>query len=874
MELPTSMDSRINPRRARPARLLPPVLGLLAALFGVSDAVVGQEEQTTTASTPAVADPQESSEAVLVPPTPEQMLSLSEGAKPHLARAMARAARRVLARAKPELPHLRLAFAFSASTTSIAPEDVECWRLFLAVVDASDPDNPLVREAEEQALAAISRLDPSDSVILLRRLLLAVEQGHTVEERLERFETLLAPSSVDVIGNDVAARLAFDMALLLSRSGDTDGFAERLAQSVALDPSYPSATATAAVFFGDGEPETDAELFVAALLADPMESDFAAQLGLIALRNGAYSGAARMLGLASGTAEQQGLSSDELALQNAIALWGAGRDSDALAAIAARQRQLEAFAREAAARTAPDGFGIEAPSTDEITVDEPLQMSMLKAAILSLDRDQQGYRKYVASVMKRLVDLMAEESDSLDRPAGDEDEAPWIDPVRFLEAAAFAAWQGEDAGLIDQFVTAARSHTELTPDALGRFEAWRSIARGDLASAIDILTQLAVDDDLATLALSIAYERSGRDADAARLWLRLARSGPGTVIGIWCKHRLEEALGSSLPLTEVAQRIDDLIGQIPSTLDRVMLGRDDGYSLRLEPSAPTVRPFGELLYRMQVVNRMPTRISIGPEGPLLPTAHFATTITVAGAAGSVRTDSLILAIDRIFGIDPNDDLEIELDLSYYPAGEISVVRAEDGMVFDSRVITNFDTDGMNTVPGTFGEKASARLMRVDGITPDAPYRRQAVEAVTVMNGSASLEALLMLTEIALLTPIEEQNPEAIAFRDGVFQILEQRYVELPADARAWIAYALPPRSPLPGYERIVNMVWSDTSILVELALLARLTWSAGVEGARDPLLARLVDSRNPDIAGLAADLREVLEIVSLEEREATSIFGR
>ena len=850
-----------------------PVFLAVMALTGVVSTVGAQDappvsEPETAPAAAQAGDGSKQDGQTPVVLTEEQMSGTSIGARPFLSRALARATRRVLIRAKPELIHLRLAFAFSAAATQFGPSDIECWRLLLAIAGASDPEDPQVQAAEARALTEISRLDPSDSVIRLRRLLLAVEQGQTVEDRLLRFEKLLEPESIELLGTDVAARLAMNMAQLLQRSGDDQGFLERLAEAVALDPSYPRATAWAVAYFADSDPVTNVELLVTALLADPMEVVFASKLGLIALQEGSYTSAVRMLGLANAVADEADQTTNDLVLQHALALWGAGRSTDALNLLASRQRQLEAYARA----PADDQNSFADPAEEEDAVlPEPLQMSMLKAAILSQSGDKQAYRQYVSDVMKRLVGLMSDDSDLPLKESSDEE---FIDPVQFLEAAAFAAWQGEDAALIDEFVSAARQQSDLTPEALGRFEAWRAIARGDSELAIEILTQLDAEDDLAALALSIAYERAGRSADAARIWLRLARSASGTVIGVWCKHQLEKALGSTLPPSAEAGKIASHIDKIPRAYDRIILGRDMGYALRLQPVEYTVQPFGPLVYSVEITNKAPSRISIGPGGPILPTAHFGTTVTVAGSSGSVNKNHQIIAIDRHLGVNPNETYELEIDLSYYPVSEVAVIRAEDGMTFDSRLITNFTSDGMSAVPGPFGEKVNARLMRVDGITPDAPYRREAFETIERMDGAESLNTLLLMVDVAMLQIDSANNQEALAFRRRVLTLLVQNYVKLPADARAWLAYVLPLDEGLPDYKTVRDMILADDNPLVQMMLLAKLTWSARQDGARNPVLVTLTQSSNEGIADLARDLQQVWEIADLEEREASSVFGR
>jgi hypothetical protein len=798
------------------------------------------------------------------PLTIQQEVDLSKGSRAYLSRALSRAARRLLVRANPELVHVRLAFDLARLATEVDKDSVECWRLFLAIAGASDPGDPEVQQAELEALVQISRLAPDDNVIRLRRLLLAIEQAQTVEERLARFEQLLRPESIALIGEDVAARLALDMALLYSRTGDTDAFSRRLAQAVELDPSFPSATAMAAGHFGQGDPVAESELLVAALLADPTEVGFASQLGTLALNYGAYASAERMLQIAQFITRSSSQYSSELALQRALALWGTGRDKEALGVITSHLRDLDSIEREKVRRENPD---LDSSEILQITAAEPSQLSLLKAVILSESDDSQAYREYVAKVLKKLMAVIEQPASS---DSDEQTKASFEQATLLLEAAAFAAWQGEDSEMVDRFVSAARKRIDLTPEALGRFEAWSAIARGRSELAIEILAHMEEDDELAALALSIAYSRTDQISSAARIWLRLARDVPGTVIGIWSRNRLQESLGSVLSHSEIAGKIKDQIVQIPTSFDRLLLQRDAAYSLRFDPVLATVEPFEPVIYTLEISNRSGIKISIGNDGPLLPTAALTCSTTAAGGGGTSQSNLLVLPIDRQLAIDPHNSMTIDIDLDFYPVGEISIARAGEGFSIAARAVSNFTSDGQMVVPGLFGEKATARLLRIDGITPDKPYRRDTLEQVSRMENVAALNGLLLLLQVALRSEGVEVSAAAEGFRDKILQIFILQYQQLPSAARAWLAYAAPGSSSVPGYDKIVSLFMSDRDQLVESTLLAKLSWSAREGGSRNTYLVRLLDSENPEIAAMARDMQEIWDISEMEENAAIS----
>ena len=108
----------------------------------------------------------------------------------------------------------------------------------------------------------------------------------------------LDPANEKVIGTQVSARLALQLAQLLYRTGDTEGYLTNLSLAVELDPFFPDATSELAGYLKTTDPEAQVELLIAALIANPLEAIFAAQIGAQALDAGDFSSAARMIGLA------------------------------------------------------------------------------------------------------------------------------------------------------------------------------------------------------------------------------------------------------------------------------------------------------------------------------------------------------------------------------------------------------------------------------------------------------------------------------------------------------------------------------------------------------------------------------------------------
>ncbi|MDI9404107.1 MAG: hypothetical protein QM516_09565, partial [Limnohabitans sp.] len=145
-----------------------------------------------------------------------------------LARAFAQRARSMLQREYVFLGMLESGQAMIEQAVTLSPDNPFIWRVALDFGVTMEDGDAEAAALVRRALARLTQLDPDDEVIRLRRLLALVEQKQTVEERSATLSALLTQSSIAKIGPSVAARLAFDFALLLRRAGDQEGFEREL----------------------------------------------------------------------------------------------------------------------------------------------------------------------------------------------------------------------------------------------------------------------------------------------------------------------------------------------------------------------------------------------------------------------------------------------------------------------------------------------------------------------------------------------------------------------------------------------------------------------------------------------------------------------
>ena len=232
----------------------------------------------------------------------------------------------------PDIPDegYEAAMELARRTALLAPDRRAAWDLALVLADQISSGNPAAAAAvRTEALAALARIDPADDVVRLSRIGDAIDRHSTAEARVRAYETMLDAKHRASIGAPVASRLAYQLASLESRMGNTDLFARWLGDSVKTDPSYPAAAQSAAGFFRMrvNDPAADVELLSIALEANPRNLSTWSALITVLLDGGAFKGAERVarMAIAVADAERRPETVYSMTGDLATALWCATR---------------------------------------------------------------------------------------------------------------------------------------------------------------------------------------------------------------------------------------------------------------------------------------------------------------------------------------------------------------------------------------------------------------------------------------------------------------------------------------------------------------------------------------------------------------------
>jgi tetratricopeptide (TPR) repeat protein len=761
------------------------------------------------------------------------------------ARFLVRTAGDLLRLPEPEPGDFEVALTLAEWATELAPDSADAWRALAQIAAASEGIDERVPQRLREALLAICRLDPQDEVARLQLLSTRIDEIPTAEGRVAAYRTLLSPENRRQLGGPVAARLALELALLLYRSGDVDGYAEALALAVALDPAFPAATEMAAGFFRHhaDDPVAQAELYIAAALANPSNLTPLRTLATIALENGAYAGARRLLGILMQITPPDDRGADAVVADLAVALWGDEQVQEALTVLERRRRDVELLVREQARLQDPemDALRLEAVQVPPA----PRSMAIQAVALSGLGSPQAPEALGVAMAAFRLA------ADRASR------EAPGSgDSLRLtLDALNLLVWLNADPAPARALFREIQQRIRLPEPIQRRYEGWLTLREGDPQRAIELLEPLG-DDPAAQLGVALSLEALDRRGDAARILLALYRGQPASTVGLWSRARLARTLGREVPPPERGVAIDALLATMPRSYDRLLLQRARAVALQLRVVESRVGPMSPVVLEAEVVNTTDLPLAIAATGPIQPNLALTATATVAQLDRPVALPPQVISLGRRLRLEPQQRLTVPVDLGLGPFGEVLDRTALAGSTVQARAILNpRPVPGGALQPGFLGDKAESPQMRVDGVRVSQGWIEDSLAAVRVPDSREDLVRMLLLAQVASATAGAEEGalPEEFAALREVWPSLTQAWAQLDPASRGFLLVTIP-AAPSPGLNELLQIARGDEAAETRLGyLLAR------VRLLDDPVLLAALSGDDPRLAAVATLVRSRLE---------------
>jgi tetratricopeptide (TPR) repeat protein len=767
---------------------------------------------------------------------------LTEAGRLRLARVLTRTSLDLLRLPEPTATDYEVALTLSEWSTELVPDWLDGWRVYLQIASVAESVDDRGAERLRNALSAIVRLDPRDEVARLRLLSLAVDRYGTVEERVAAYERLLAPENLSRLGGPVASRLALELALLLYRNGDVEGFASRLAESVALDPAHPAATEMAAGFLRHrvNDAVGEAELALTAAVANPANLDPLQTLAKLCLSNGAFAAAQRLYGIVLPLMQVQRQSMAEASAGLALSEWALGAAPTAVAIIDKRQRDLDQLARAEARLQDPD---FDWSQAEGIRVPPNRQLSTLKAIILrSVDSPDAD-----AAVGEALL-AMRMEADQIARGGNSMETSRGIAELA-LESVSMLLWLGADVenavGMYEQLMESAR----IGSAASARIEGWIALRRGDAAKAIELLEPLVAVDAVSSIGLAQAYLDLDRRGDAARQFLEIWRKQPGSALGVWSRDRLATLLGRPVPPSETAESLEALVRGLPRTYDRLLSDRERAVGLMVRPRKPSVGPLEPVEVDVEITNLTDLPLAISSAGPIDPNLAIIANATVSQLDRAVASQPLVVPISGVLRLGPRERLVVPVDLSLTAFGDVLDRTALSGSTLGCRALTNFrPVSGGALQPGPLGAKAEGSQIRVDGVRVSAGWVEDALAAIATPDGDADLVFMNLLAAVGAATDnAPEAPPEEFEALLRIWPVMQGAWEKLDPASRGWLLATFP-TVPSKGIAELVDRARASRDPLTVLGyLLGR------VRSADDPILLEAIASDDPRLE-LVGDL--------------------
>lgn len=718
-----------------------------------------------------------------IDPAPLLDPAIEARVRERLGRTYAQRARNLLQRDAVFLGILDSSEILLEQATRLVPDNPFVWRLTLDLANAMEDGDPEAAVLVDRALERLTALEPEDEVIRLRRLISIVSKKQTAEERIAAYRLLLEPANIEKIGSRVAARLAFDLALLLQRTGDRDGYKQALLSAIDLDPSYPQATEMAAGYFRTlaPGPVEEASALRAAILANPSRPAAATALVELCMRTGAYGAASDILNvtaeiLARPTPDDQ---YDAVLADFVLALWGSGRIDDALAVVRTRQKQLDIYYIAEL-----DRRGV--PMTTEQRRDlhlPPSEVLLTTAAPLLVTVNPTGAADELAGLSKAF-DFRA------DIAAAEKAPTEIVTQILFDGASLQYCLGGSVDEAERQLERAARIAP--IPEAVRtRYDGWRLIRTGDPAGGREKLRPLADKDAIAALGVAEACEALGDKKEAARLFLQLARDNAPNAIGLWARERLWGLLGKRVSIMPGAESIEQ-VARLPEPFLDLMNKGSGGLMLRIYPRATDVSPFDAMVFDIELLNRSDWPLAVSPDGPVNDTMTVTATVNVPRREQTLPPFAFLTA-DRLFTIPPGGTLRVPIDVSLTDA---AIMLREDplaGALMSIHAISNWRTTSGGLEPGPLGLEVESPEIHVGGIRLTKEWVEAQIASLSDRTKPVDPDTLVMLAHAivrAATVPdlVDEPTRQALAAAPAVVADATAR---VSPQTRAWLVFAGP-----------------------------------------------------------------------------------
>lgn len=691
---------------------------------------------------------------------------------------------------------LECALELAQECATLSPDRASPWRLTMYLADQLETARPQVAlSARRAAMANLARIEPLNDSITLARLTDAVESHGTAEERVRAYETLLDERNASRLGVAVRSRLAYQLAMLQNRMGNTDLFARWLGESVKFDPANPEATMAAAGFFRTrlNDPAADVELLSAAVQANPRDLQAWSALITVLLDHAAFKGAERAArdALAVAIGDQHWASINNLTCDLATALWGQGRREEAQRELTQRLRTITEDYRRRLQFTDPT---LTAERIRNMFPPLPPDLSICMLALAQGHVDADSFERMVQQAL-----AMSPQDEEMVRTQG---ALAFLDGLlaKATVSLLFRKDPSEVAGLLKDIEKA----EALPPAALDRFKgmlAWRA---GKFDEAAALLAPLKDEDPLAQYAYASTLAATGRPADAAREFRALAASRVGTTLSLVALEQLSVILKQDGLLTV---QLDPALAARAVALDQALTTHlsplvddltrrpDRALSISVEPEPANPMPYSRVVYRLRIRNLSRVALAIGRDDPIISLIGFRATAPAAGQVGVAPLPPVTVPFDPALQLPAGGQIDFVMDASVTPLGLALALNPIDSRVISPAIVINPRTGALGPMPAFLGMVTQITPYLVSGVTVSSAWVQDSVAA---MQGTPSVDMAYRMVLLAHAAANPELMPEEARealLSPSVWQAMVTAWGRLDEVEKAWVAASLPGDTP-------------------------------------------------------------------------------
>ncbi|MFM9957965.1 MAG: hypothetical protein ACKVZJ_07800 [Phycisphaerales bacterium] len=559
---------------------------------------------------------------------------------------------------------LRLARRHNPSDAEILRAEIEAWDA------AQDIDAALSMTRE------LVKLDPLDTVALLRICTARITGLQDADQRLKAYDGLINSKSLDA---SVRSRLALDAALLARETGDERGFLDRLLLSTSLDVTHKEAAALTVTTYLDKskDPTERFDLLSSLLLADPHDPETYRNLSYELRRQMAFKAAARFLELARAlnsfegrepTAAQQ--------LEYFQSIWDSMGPEKSLEQIN-KLLDLEIISERLRREGLIKGGRDPGP---EIEIRLPPALERVRLMINVARIDDAGAESSVKSLegghneaITRLATEPPRAPDGGELPVEQRGESirrtlltDWV----WVRLFSGLKMEDVEKDLDELSKPGVEGGPALGQEAMDRFRGWLHVVRGELAEGRKLLEPLQDSDGTALWALGVAAQREGDLEKAAGLFERLAREYAAAALGSAGRQRWERIKGVPFDIGPVANSLNGHAARFAPWLERTVENARTFTSITVEPTKLRLDPFERADARLVLTNVSRVPMGLGLGRSINPRLLLGINLVIGGKAVSGEVRPEVVNLGRRLRLIPNE----RIDLTFW-AGRGDLFRA-------------------------------------------------------------------------------------------------------------------------------------------------------------------------------------------------------